>query len=94
MGDPADRGRRDVLAVAPELVGSLAQALSSIGRLQFLGTLGRNGGTPRGDGATNSAYRLSGVWDTFVVDPALGAALQAHEGPVCSSTTWWTAGGR
>jgi ATP-dependent DNA helicase RecQ len=22
------------------------------------------------------------VWDTFVVDPALGAALQSHEGPV------------
>ncbi|MBA8991539.1 ATP-dependent DNA helicase RecQ [Curtobacterium pusillum] len=66
----------------PQLVGSLAQALSSIGRLQFLGTLGRNGGTPRGDGATNSAYRLSGVWDTFVVDPTLAAALQSHEGPV------------
>ncbi|MGN8049950.1 RecQ family ATP-dependent DNA helicase [Curtobacterium sp. 22159] len=66
----------------PELVGSLAQALSAIGRLRFLGTLGRSGGTPRGDGATNSAYRLSGVWDTFVVDPSLAAALQAHEGPV------------
>ncbi|MDQ0539554.1 ATP-dependent DNA helicase RecQ [Curtobacterium flaccumfaciens] len=66
----------------PELVGSLAQALSTIGRLQFLGTLGRAGGTPRGDGATNSAYRLSGVWDTFVVDPSLAAALQSHEGPV------------
>ncbi|GAA3334464.1 ATP-dependent DNA helicase RecQ [Curtobacterium albidum] len=66
----------------PELVASLAQALSTIGRLRFLGTLGRSGGEPRGDGATNSAYRLAGVWDTFVVDPELEAALQAHEGPV------------
>ncbi len=66
----------------PELVASLAQALSTIGRLRFLGTLGRSGGEPRGDGATNSAYRLAGVWDTFVVDPELAAALQAHEGPV------------
>ncbi|KTR20974.1 RecQ family ATP-dependent DNA helicase [Curtobacterium citreum] len=65
-----------------ELVASLAQALSTIGRLRFLGTLGRSGGEPRGDGATNSAYRLAGVWDTFVVDPELAAALQAHEGPV------------
>lgn len=66
----------------PELVGSLAQALASIGRLQFLGTLGRSGGEPRGDGATNSAYRLAGVWDTFVVDPALATALASHQGPV------------
>ncbi|WP_288468207.1 ATP-dependent DNA helicase RecQ [uncultured Curtobacterium sp.] len=66
----------------PELVASLAQALSTIGRLRFLGTLVRSGGEPRGDGATNSAYRLAGVWDTFVVDPELEAALQAHEGPV------------
>jgi ATP-dependent DNA helicase RecQ len=63
-------------------VGSLAQALSTIGRLQFLGTLDRNGGTPRGDGATNSAYRLSGVWDTFQVGPELAEALQSHQGPV------------
>lgn len=66
----------------PQLVASLAQALSSIGRLQYLGTLDREGGVPRGDGATNSAYRLSGVWETFVVGPELAAALQAHEGPV------------
>lgn len=66
----------------PQLVESLASALSSIGKLQFLGTLERSGGVPRGDGATNSAYRLAGVWDSFVVGPELGAALQAHQGPV------------
>ena len=66
----------------PQLVASLASALSSIGKLEFLGTLDRDGGVPRGDGATNSAYRLSGVWDTFMVGPELGAALQSHEGPV------------
>ena len=27
-------------------------------------------------------FRLSGVWDTFVVGPELAAALQAHDGPV------------
>ncbi|OIH97394.1 recombinase RecQ [Curtobacterium sp. MCBA15_001] len=66
----------------PQLVESLAAALSSIGKLQFLGTLERAGGVPRGDGATNSAYRLAGVWDSFVVGPSLGAALREHEGPV------------
>jgi len=66
----------------PELVASLAQAISTIGRLPFLGTLDRAGGTPRGDGATNSAYRLAGVWDTVVVGPELASALRAHEGPV------------
>ncbi|MCJ1713639.1 ATP-dependent DNA helicase RecQ [Curtobacterium sp. VKM Ac-2922] len=66
----------------PLLVESLASALSSIGKLQLLGTLERSGGVPRGDGATNSAYRLAGVWDSFVVGPELGAALQSHEGPV------------
>ncbi|WP_267420044.1 MULTISPECIES: RecQ family ATP-dependent DNA helicase [unclassified Curtobacterium] len=66
----------------PQLVASLASALSSIGKLEFLGTLDRDGGVPRGDGATNSAYRLSGVWDTFTVGPELGAALQSHQGPV------------
>ncbi|WP_144764002.1 ATP-dependent DNA helicase RecQ [Curtobacterium sp. 9128] len=69
-------------ASRPQLVASVAQALASIGKLQFLGTLDRNGGTSRGDGATNSAYRLAGVWDSFVVGPSLGAALQEHEGPV------------
>ncbi|SBN62915.1 ATP-dependent DNA helicase RecQ [Curtobacterium sp. 9128] len=66
----------------PQLVSSLAQALSSIGKLEFLGTLDRTGGTPRGDGATNSAYRLAGVWDSFTVGPALSSALQSHQGPV------------
>jgi ATP-dependent DNA helicase RecQ len=66
----------------PQLTGSLAAELARIGRLEFLGTLDRSGGTPRGDGATNSAYRLSGVWDSFVVGPELQRALQDHRGPV------------
>jgi ATP-dependent DNA helicase RecQ len=66
----------------PQLTGSLAAELARIGRLEFLGTLDRSGGTPRGDGATNSAYRLSGVWDSFVVSPELQQALQGHRGPV------------
>ncbi len=66
----------------PALVASLAEAIASIGRLRLLGTLERSGGTPRGDGATNSAYRLAGVWDTVVVGPELAAAVQSHDGPV------------
>jgi ATP-dependent DNA helicase RecQ len=66
----------------PQLVGSLADALSQIGRLTFLGTLGRSGGVPRGDGSTNSAYRLSGLWDSFDVGEDLRSSLASHAGPV------------
>jgi ATP-dependent DNA helicase RecQ len=66
----------------PQLVGSLAAELSRVGKLAHLGTLDRVGGVPRGDGATNSAYRLSGIWDTVTVGPELAEALAAHQGPV------------
>jgi ATP-dependent DNA helicase RecQ len=66
----------------PQLVDSVARGLSQVGRLEYLGALSRTGGVPRGDGATNSAYRLQGVWDTFVVDDELGAALARQQGPV------------
>jgi ATP-dependent DNA helicase RecQ len=66
----------------PELTASLAAELARIGRLTFLGTLDRSGGTPRGDGATNSAYRLAGVWDSFVIGPELASAIEQHRGPV------------
>lgn len=67
----------------PQLVGSLAQAVSTIGRLPLLGTLDLDGAPARrGDGSVNSAYRLSGVWEGFSVGPALAEALEGHRGPV------------
>lgn len=66
----------------PLLVASLAGELARIGKLRFLGTLERTGGTMRADGATNSAYRLAGIWDSVRVGPDLGAALEEHHGPV------------
>ncbi len=77
----------------PELVASLAQALSSIGRLQFLGTLERSGGTPRGDGATNSAYRLSGCGTPSWSIRRWPRRCRRTTARCCSWTTWWTAGG-
>jgi len=66
----------------PELVASLAAELARIGRLTPLGALGRDGGGSRGDGSTNSAYRLAELWDTFTVGPELEQALAGHTGPV------------
>jgi ATP-dependent DNA helicase RecQ len=66
----------------PQLVASIAAELARIGRLEHLGTLDRAGGQPRGDGATNSAYRLAGLWDSFVVGPELAASLSRTSGPV------------
>ncbi|KQO65214.1 RecQ family ATP-dependent DNA helicase [Curtobacterium sp. Leaf261] len=66
----------------PLLVASIAAELARIGRLEHLGTLDRAGGQPRGDGATNSAYRLAGLWDSFVVGPELSESLARTSGPV------------
>ena len=67
----------------PQLVASLAQTISSIGRLPLLGALEIDGAPARrGDGAVNSAYRLSGVWEGFSVGADLAAALAEHRGPV------------
>lgn len=70
----------------PRLVSSLAEALSSVGRLTLLGTLtstrgDASGSRPSGGGG-NSVYRLADVWQAFDVGPELQAALDAHDGPV------------
>ncbi len=66
----------------PQLVDSLAQGLSEIGRLPFLGTLDLADGGPTGESGGNSAFRLAGVWGRLVVPPELAAAICAAAGPV------------
>lgn len=65
-----------------QLVGSLAERLSTIGRLPLLGTLNLMDGGPVGEPGGNSAFRLAGVWDRVAVGPELGNRLQGLSGPV------------
>ncbi|WP_431188599.1 RecQ family ATP-dependent DNA helicase [Arthrobacter crystallopoietes] len=66
----------------PQLVGSLAEGLASIGRMPYLGALSMSGGGPKSGPGGNSAYRLADVWDQFDV-PAGGAEwLADNPGPV------------
>ncbi|MFI6545076.1 RecQ family ATP-dependent DNA helicase [Streptomyces prunicolor] len=67
----------------PQLVGSLAQGIASIGRLPLLGTLTYTG--PDGTHAvrrSNSAQRLRALSDAFAVSGELAEALAASPGPV------------
>ncbi|MFJ9634310.1 RecQ family ATP-dependent DNA helicase [Streptomyces sp. NPDC101175] len=67
----------------PQLVGSLAQGIATIGRLPLLGTLTHTG--PGGTHAarrSNSAQRLSALSDAFAVSEELAGALAANPGPV------------
>lgn len=66
----------------PQLVGSLAERLSTIGRLPLLGTLDLVDGGPVGEPGGNSAFRLAGVWDRLAVGPELGGRLEGLSGPV------------
>ncbi|MCO6008815.1 RecQ family ATP-dependent DNA helicase [Actinoallomurus purpureus] len=67
----------------PQLVGSLAQGIATIGRLPFLGTLTYTG--PSGAHAarrSNSAQRLRALSGTFTVSGELAGALARSPGPV------------
>lgn len=64
----------------PALVESLAQGISGIGRIPYLGQLQLEHGGPTGARGGNSAYRLAGVWDRLVVGPDLAAALEPLSG--------------
>lgn len=62
----------------PQLVDSVARALSEVGRLPYLGALSLRNGGPTGEPGGNSAFRLSSVWDRFELDPELVAALENY----------------
>ncbi|MEW2484728.1 RecQ family ATP-dependent DNA helicase [Streptomyces sp. NPDC048411] len=67
----------------PQLVGSLAQGIASIGRLPFLGTLTHTG--PSGAHAarrSNSAQRLRTLSGAFTMPADLASALAGCPGPV------------
>ncbi|MET9835162.1 RecQ family ATP-dependent DNA helicase [Streptomyces sp. NPDC006385] len=67
----------------PQLVGSLAEGIASIGRLPFLGALTYGG--PSGAHAarrSNSAQRLRGLSSAFTVSEELAGALARSPGPV------------
>ncbi len=66
----------------PQLVGSLAQQISELGRLPLLGALDLVDGGPTGEPGGNSAFRLAGVWERIVVGPELASALAGVRGPV------------
>ncbi|AMM22371.1 recombinase RecQ [Frondihabitans sp. PAMC 28766] len=65
----------------PALVGSLAAALSDVGRLPVLGSLSGPGGGPV-ERSGNSVYRLAELHGALTVGPELAAVLAAHQGPV------------
>ncbi|GAA1141168.1 RecQ family ATP-dependent DNA helicase [Ornithinicoccus hortensis] len=66
----------------PQLVTSLAERISELGRLPLLGSLDLVHGGPTGEAGGNSAFRLAGVWDRFAVGPELAQALATTRGPV------------
>ncbi|MFC9960930.1 RecQ family ATP-dependent DNA helicase [Streptomyces nigra] len=99
--DVPDAVQRPVGVVAvpsltrPELVGSLARGVASIGRMPFLGALTY----VAEDGAhaarrSNSAQRLKGLSQAFTVSAELADALAATPGPVLLvddyTDTGWT----
>ncbi|MEI2811681.1 MAG: RecQ family ATP-dependent DNA helicase [Nocardioides sp.] len=66
----------------PQLVGSLAQGLATVGRLPLLGVLDLARGGPTGEPGGNSAHRLAGVWGRLEVGQELAHTLATHPGPV------------
>ncbi len=64
----------------PQLIDSVARALSEVGRLPYLGALSLKNGGPSGEPGGNSAYRLASVWDRFDLDPELVTALEGYRG--------------
>ncbi|GAA5161260.1 RecQ family ATP-dependent DNA helicase [Ornithinimicrobium tianjinense] len=66
----------------PAVTGSLAEQISTIGRLPLLGRLDYLHGGPVGDSGGNSAFRLANVWGRIGVGPGLAEALRQTRGPV------------
>jgi ATP-dependent DNA helicase RecQ len=63
----------------PELVSSVAERISTIGRLPLLGTVEVR---DAGERQSNSARRLAQVWRALEVGPTLAAQLSGVDGPV------------
>ena len=63
----------------PKLVSSLAERISTIGRLPLLGEIGVRG---VGERQANSARRLAQVWRSLEVGPDLADRLSTVDGPV------------
>ena len=71
----------------PQLVSSFARRIAEIGRMPDLGALEYAGGRAAAAGAGpgrqfNSAQRLRGVWDAFVVPGSVRAGLVGLSGPL------------
>lgn len=66
----------------PQLVDSVARGLANAGRLPYLGPLDLAGGGPTGEPGGNSAYRLAGVLNAFLVSDTLAASARDAEGPI------------
>jgi ATP-dependent DNA helicase RecQ len=63
----------------PQLVASLGERISTIGRLELLGEIGSE---PSGEPRANSALRLAQVWHKLTVDAPLTERLFSVQGPV------------
>ena len=78
----------------PQLVGSLAQGIATIGRLPFLGTLTYTGpGGAHAARRSNSAQRLRALSGAFAISEELSGALKRSPGPVllvddCTDSGW------
>ncbi|MFF3781225.1 RecQ family ATP-dependent DNA helicase [Streptomyces sp. NPDC001933] len=78
----------------PQLVGSLAQGIATIGRLPFLGTLTYTGASGAHTARrSNSAQRLRALSGAFAVPGELADALARTPGPVllvddCTESGW------
>jgi ATP-dependent DNA helicase RecQ len=67
----------------PRLVASVARHLAEVGRLAWLGPLALAGDGPTGQAGGNSAFRLAGVWEAFIVpEPMLRMLGELDDAPV------------
>jgi ATP-dependent DNA helicase RecQ len=67
----------------PELITSLGQRISTVGRLPYLGALGYASADGPGPRRHNSAQRLGSLWRALIVPDELRSALKANDsGPV------------